>query len=195
MWPLRDLSLFSFDYEHCTTVVITITSPLLLAAPLPASQLPPCISCFMAERKNLLRALYGPTNLELAGDRSLCGVLLCPGGRGFARKEGEAFLCPSGIRTWRAPFFDSHWALHSPPQTKGLFFSTQRKIPVFLNLMLYLCPNSLNYPRVLAFGMKKKKKKSRDTESSFCFKPCHTLPLRPWTQAINLLDSGMRAVW
>ena len=114
-------------------------------------------------------------------------------GKGLCQ-EGGCGVCPSGIHTWRAPLFDSHWAFHSPPQTKGLFFSTQRKIPVFLKLMLYLCPNSLNSPRVLASGTKKKKK-ARDTESSFCFIPCHTLPLRPWTQAINLLDSGMRAVW
>ena len=45
----------------------------------------------MAEPKNLLRVLYGPTNLELAGNHSLSGVLLCPGGRGFARKEGAEF--------------------------------------------------------------------------------------------------------
>ena len=41
--------------------------------------------------------------------------------------------------------------LSSSPQTEEVFFSTQRKIPVFLNLMLYYCLDLLNSPRVLAF--------------------------------------------
>ena len=78
----------SFVYEHHSDHRCHI--PLPLAAPLLAGQLLPRISCLMAEQRNALRVLYGPTNLELAGSRSLSGVLQCPmGGYGLP-----------GMRVW-----------------------------------------------------------------------------------------------
>ena len=139
--------------------------------------------------------VMAPANLELAGSHSLSRLLQCPTG-GAACQEGG---CGVSLPSW-CPHLPSSSLWHpssslfpsSFPPLHSLF-STQRKIPVFLNLMLYHCLDLLNSPRVLAFWIKKKK--ARDSVSSFCFIPHHTLPLRPWTQANNLLDSGVRAVW
>lgn len=82
--------------------------------------------CLMGEHRSLHRALYGPSNLERAGDNSSLESYCVYREGGSARKVGREFL------TWAShllnPLSDIHWVLlfsgplqlPSLPQTEGV---------------------------------------------------------------------------